>query len=135
MTLHDWLRFAVIFSTATFAILAAALIWHWHKTPDGFDLRDLMMTMGADKKQHVSRPAVAELVALVSTTSAYLGAMAVKPDTFAEATLIYGGIWTARGSFSTYLRSKNGKKEEEKHEDEYDTKPRRRDREDRSRRD
>ena len=106
MSLHEWLRFAVIVCTAVFAVLAAVMIWKWHSHPDGFDLRDLMMTYGKDKKQHVSRPALAELVALAATTSAYLGAMAVKPETFSEATLVYGGLWAVRGGYSTYLRAK-----------------------------
>ena len=106
MTFHEWLRLAVIVATSVFITLTAILIWHWHTHPDGFDLRDLMMSLGKDKKQHVSRPAVAELVALAATTSAYLGAMAVKPETFSEATAVYGGIWMSRGAFSTYLKSK-----------------------------
>ena len=106
MSFHEWLRLAVIICTGAFAVLSAMLIYHWHREPNGFDLRDLMMSLGRDKKQHVSRPAVAELVALVASTSAYLGAMAVKPETFSEATLVYGGLWAVRGGYSTYLRSR-----------------------------
>lgn len=106
MTLHDWLRLAVILGTAIFAAFVAFQIWHWHTQENSFSLMELLMAQGKDKRQHVSRAAVGEMVALVATTSGYLGAMAAKPDTFSEATAVYGAIWTARGAFSTYLRSK-----------------------------
>ena len=106
MTFHDWLRLLVILGTVGFVVTICALVWHWHKTPDGFDLRDLFMTLGRDKKQHVSRPAVAELTALCATTSGYLGLMAVRPQDFETATLAYAGIWVVRGGYSTYLRAR-----------------------------
>ena len=106
MTFHDWLRFAVIVCTAVFAVCGGILVLRWHMTPDGFDLRDLFITIGKDRKQHVSRPAVAELVALAATTSGYLGTLAIRPQDFETCTLVYGGLWVIRGGYSTYLRSK-----------------------------
>ena len=106
MSAHEWLRLTVIICTAVFAVLVALLVWRWHQKPDHFDLRDLFMTTGRDKKPHVSRIALAELVSLMATTSAYLGAMAAKPDIFTEATLAYGGLWAVRGGFSTYIKSR-----------------------------
>lgn len=105
MTWHDWLRLVVILCTAVGAAVAGLLLWHWHTAPNKFDLRDLFMTTGRDKKPHVSRIALAELVALAATTSAYLGAMAAKPDMFTEATLAYGGLWAVRGGFATYVKN------------------------------
>jgi hypothetical protein len=106
MTYHEILRLVVVSCTGVFVILCGALIWRWHLEPNKFDLRDLFMTTGRDKKAHVSRIALAELVSLVATTSAYLGAMAAKPDIFTEATLAYGGLWAVRGGFSTYVKSR-----------------------------
>ena len=106
MSFHEWMRWAIVVSTAVFAGVAGMLIWHWHTTPNHFDLRDLFMTMGRDKKPHVSRIALAELVALTATTSAYLGAMAAKPELFTEATLAYGGLWAVRGGFATYMKNR-----------------------------
>lgn len=106
MNLHEWLRLVVIVCTAVFVSLSALLIWHWHTEPNKFDLRDLFMTTGRDKKAHVSRIALAELVCLMATTSAYLGAMAAKPEIFTEATLAYGGLWAVRGGFSTYIKNR-----------------------------
>ena len=106
MTHDAILRLVVVVLTGVFAFFALLQIWKWHKAPNDFDLRDLFTAYGKDKKQHLSRAAVAEMVALGATTSGYLGALAVKPDTFTEATAVYGALWTARGAFSTYLRSK-----------------------------
>ena len=106
MTYHEVLRLTVIVCTGIFVILTAALIWKWHKEPNGFDLRDLLMSLGKDKKQHLSRVAVAEMVALCATTSGYLGALAVKPDIYVEATAVYGGLWAVRGGFSNWLKSR-----------------------------
>ena len=106
MSYHEILRIVVVVCTGTFVVLAGALVWRWHKEPDGFNLRDLFMTTGRDKKPHVSRIALAELVSLVATTSAYLGAMAAKPELFTEATLAYGGIWAVRGGFATYVKNR-----------------------------
>lgn len=106
MTYQDLLRIAVIVLTLASAAYVIAQLWRWHRAPDEFDLRDLFMTMGRDKKQHVSRPAVGELVALFATTSGYLGVLSVRPQDYETATLIYGTLWAGRGAFSTYLRSK-----------------------------
>ena len=92
--------------TALVAVFVVSQIWKWHITPDHFDLRDLFMTLGKDKKQHISRAAVGELTALFATTSGYLGTLALRPQDYEVATLIYGGLWVVRGGFSTYLRSK-----------------------------
>ena len=93
--------------TALFAILALLQLWQWHHQPNNFDLRDLFMSLGKDKKPHLSRPAVAEMVALCATTSGYLGTLAVKPELFTEATAVYGGIWAVRGGFNNWLKSKS----------------------------
>ena len=106
MHTHDYLHWAVIISSMILGFLACLQIWVWHKEPNGFDLRDLLTAMGKDKKQHISRAAVAEVVALAATTSGYLGSLAVKPESFAEFTAVFAGIWATRGGFSTYLRSK-----------------------------
>lgn len=103
---HDYLRLAVIVITAALAIFILAQIWRWHKDPDQFDLRDLFTALGRDKKQHLSRAAVGELVALFATTSGYLGVLAIRPQDYETATLVYGGIWVVRGGYSTYIRSK-----------------------------
>lgn len=107
MTYHDWLRIAVISLTAAGAVFMFAIAWRWHVAKDSFNLRDYFTARGKDGKQHPSRAALGELVALAATTSGYLGALAVKPDIYSEATLIYGGLWAGRGAFSTYLRSKS----------------------------
>ena len=107
MTFHEWFRILIVFCTAIFVGLTGLLIWLWHIEPKKpFDLRDLFMTTGRDKKPHVSRIALAELVALTATTSAYLGAMAAKPELFTEATLAYGGLWAVRGGFATYMKNR-----------------------------
>ena len=106
MSYHEILRVLVMGLTAGFAFFFFIQIWHWHKAPNTFDLRELFMALGKDKKQHISRPAVAEMTALCATTSGYLGALAVKPELFTEATAVYGSLWAVRGAFSTYLRSR-----------------------------
>ena len=106
MSYHDWLRFVVIACTFLFAVLVAIQVWVWHKAPNAFNLREYFTALGKDGKQHPSRAALGELVALFATTSGYLGALAVKPDIYTEATAVYGSIWCLRGGFSTYLRSK-----------------------------
>ena len=106
MSYHEILRIVVLACSGIFAILCAMLVWKWHTEPDGFDLRDLLMSLGKDKKQHLSRVAVAEMVALCATTSGYLGALAAKPDLYVEATAVYGGIWAVRGGFSQLMKSK-----------------------------
>ena len=107
MSYHDWIRLSVLLASLGVAALAALLIWRWHASTSNFvDLRDLLTVMGKDKKQHLSRAAIGELVALFATTSGYLSVLAIKPDTYAECTAVYGGIWAVRGGFSTYLRSK-----------------------------
>ena len=106
MSYHEWLRLAVMLLTAVFAILMLLQVWQWHREPNNFDVRDLFMSLGKDKKPHMSRPAIAELVALFATTSGYLGALAVNPDLFPEATAVYGSIWSVRGAFSTYIKNR-----------------------------
>ena len=103
---HDWLHWAVIIASLVGGFLVCLQIWHWHKEPNGFDLRDLLTALGKDKQQHISRAAVAEMVALAATTSGYLGSLAVKPESFTEFTAVFGSLWAVRGGFSTYLRSK-----------------------------
>lgn len=107
MSYHEWLRLTVMLMTAVFAILVLLQLWQWHRQPNNFDLRDLFMSLGKDKKPHLSRAAVAEMVALCATTSGYLGTLAVKPDIFVEATAVYGGIWAVRGGFNNWLKSKS----------------------------
>ena len=92
--------------TGVFALFVCVQIWKWHKAPNDFDLQDYFTARGRDGKQHPSRAALGELVALAATTSGYLGALALKPEIFSEATAVYGSIWTLRGGFSTYLRAK-----------------------------
>jgi hypothetical protein len=102
----DLLRWIVIAGTCVLAILIALQLVKWHMEPNGFDLRDLLMTMGRDKKQHISRAAMFELGAFFATTSGYLGTLAVRPQDYETSTLVYGGLWVIRGGYSTYLRSK-----------------------------
>ena len=106
MSYDEWLRVVVICVTALVAVFVSLQLWLWHRKPDSFDLRDLFMTMGKDKRQHLSRAAIGELVALFATTSGYLGTLAVRPQDYEISTAIYGGLWVIRGGFSTYLRSK-----------------------------
>jgi hypothetical protein len=106
MTYDEWLRIGVVGITVLAAVFIIMQLWLWHKTPDQFDLRDLFTALGKDKKQHLSRAAIGELVALFATTSGYLGTLAVRPQDYEVSTLVYGGLWVVRGGFSTYLRSK-----------------------------
>ena len=106
MTYHDWIRLAVMCVTGVGGIAIMLIVARWHKEKT-FDVREYLTALGKDRKQHLSRPALAELVALYATTSGYLGALAVKPELFPEATAVYGSIWAVRGGFSTYLRSKS----------------------------
>ena len=106
MTYDEWIRMGVVAVTVAIALFMISQLWHWHKEPDQFDLRDLFTALGKDKKQHLSRAAVGELVALFATTSGYLGTLAVRPQDFETSTLVFGGLWVIRGGFSTYLRSK-----------------------------
>ena len=107
MEYRDWIRLAVIIITMAIAIFVVLQIWKWHKDQDNtFDLRELFTTLGKDKKSHLSRPALGELVALFSTTSGYLGVLAVRPQDYETATLVYGGLWVVRGGYSTYIKSK-----------------------------
>jgi hypothetical protein len=107
MHTHDYLHWAVIIVSLIGGLVVCAQIWRWHKEPNNFDLRDLIMAPGKNGKgQFISRAAVGEMVALAATTSGYLGSLAVKPEAYADFTAVFGSLWAVRGGFSTYLRSK-----------------------------
>lgn len=106
MTLQEWSRLVVIIFTTVLAVGVLIQVFIWDRADNEFNLRDLFTALGKDKKQHPSRAALAEIVALFATTSAYLGTLAVKPEMYELSTLVYGGLWVVRGGYSTYLRSK-----------------------------
>ena len=106
MTPDQILRASVIAFSAALGAGLIAVIWYWHVRNNEFSVMENFTAIGRDGKQHPSRPALGEMVALFATTSGYLSTLALKPDLFPESTMIYGGIWAVRGGFSTYLRSK-----------------------------
>ena len=106
MSYHDWLRFSVIIASLAIALFVVLQVWRWHADKaNTFDLREFLMSVGKDGKQHPSRVALGELVALFATTSGYLGTLALKPDSYELATTIYGALWVVRGGFNAYLKS------------------------------
>ena len=107
MTWHEWARIVVMISTVAFAVLMCVQVYLWDRRKEDFQIRELFTALGKDKRQHISRAAVGEVVALFATTSGYLGTLAIKPETYETATLVYGGLWVVRGGYSTYLRSKS----------------------------
>ena len=105
----DWLRIIFICAMAILGIIVIVQVFLWHRDQKNkdFNLQDYFTAADKTGRQRASRPALGELVALFATTSAYLGVMAVKPETFEVATVVYGGLWVLRGSYANYLKSKS----------------------------
>lgn len=106
MTLDEALRLFVVFLTICVAITISFEMWKWHTGKDPFSVRDYFTDRGKDGKEHPSRAALGEMVALIATTSGYLTTLAVRPQDYETSTLVYGGLWVIRGGYSKYLRSK-----------------------------
>ena len=105
----EFVRYLIVVLTIGIGSISVGLLLYWHSSnKHDFDLKGLFMSMGTDGKQHPSRPAMAEMVALFATTSGYLTTLAIKPESFELYTLVYGGLWVVRGGYATYLKSKNG---------------------------
>ena len=105
--IDDWLRLAILAITMTGAAIIVLTLWRWHRQPDHFDLRQLFTSYNPKtRKEYMSRPALAEMVALFATTAGYAQVVASSATSYETATLVYAGIWVVRGGYSTYLRSK-----------------------------
>ena len=105
----EYVRPALIVLAVGLFILLLFSVWRWHVRDDEFDLREYLTSRGRDGKQHVSRPALGEIVALFATTAAYATTIAERPQDFEICTLVYGGLWVVRGAYSTALKSKQDK--------------------------
>lgn len=114
---QEIMRFTIIGCTMILVAFIARHLIKWHMSQDEFNFREYFTAVGSDGKQHASRPALQEMVALAATTSGYLGTLAVRPQDYEACTLVYGGIWVVRGGYSTYLRSKRPDEPKPRRED------------------